>query len=54
MADIKLYTPAKVGIKSYRYARECISFVHGCSYPTAHFEQAHVESKTGEWQLAVG
>ena len=25
--------PAKVGIKSYRYARKYASFEHGCNYP---------------------
>ena len=24
--------PAKVEIKSYKYARECVSFVHACMY----------------------
>ena len=30
-----IYTPAKLGIKSCRYAGGCVLFVHGCSYPAA-------------------
>ena len=29
---ITIHHNAKVGIKSCRYARECVSFVHVCSY----------------------
>ena len=37
--------PAKVGIKSYRCARECVSFAHGCGYPAAVvLDQTHVVS----------
>ena len=31
--NYKQYEPAKVGIKSCRFARECVSFMHGCTYP---------------------
>ena len=42
---MKLYMPAKVGIKSCRDAGGCVSFVHGCSYPaTIVFDQTHVIS----------
>ena len=39
------YIPAKVGIKSYRRAGGCVSFVYECSYPAAIvFDQTHVIS----------
>ena len=37
--------PAKVGIKSCRCAKGCISFVYGCSYPAAIvFDQTYVHN----------